>query len=139
MTDDSDPIELAMRVVQKMSTEPMASPQTIVSEPTDSFPRGPASDKFQQPPPELRSVDLVRAGPRERKSPGELAAMILDDLRKMEGCPQHDVHVTVYGSNPWNAWLRFGSQAGPVPDKAALLDFCVIITERMKRLYDVSF
>jgi hypothetical protein len=81
----------------------------------------------------------VRAGPREKKSPDELAAMILDDLRKIEGCPQHDVQVTVYGSNPWNVWLRFGSQVGPVPNKAALLDFCGIITQRMKRLYGVSF
>jgi hypothetical protein len=64
--------------------------------------------------------------------------MILADLREMKGCPKAGVSVTVYGSNPWNSWLSFGGAAGPVPNKAELQEFCEIITERLKRLYDVS-
>jgi hypothetical protein len=45
--------------------------------------------------------------------------------------------VTVYGLNPWNSMLTFGADAGPVPNKADLQSFCDIITERLKRLYDV--
>ena len=41
------------------------------------------------------------------KSADELAAMILADLREMEGCPKAGVNVTVYGSNPWNSWLAY--------------------------------
>ena len=77
------------------------------------------------------------APPKEKKAAGELAAMILHDLSSMEGCPKRGVRVTVYGSNPWNAWLSFGADAGPVHNKTEIQGFCEIITERLKRLYDV--
>ena len=43
----------------------------------------------------------------------------------------------VYGLNPGNSLLTFGVDAGPVPNKTDLQSFCDIITERLKRLYDV--
>jgi hypothetical protein len=63
--------------------------------------------------------------------------MILDDLSKIDGCPKRGVKVAVYGSNPWNCWLSFGGEAGPVRNKAELQTLCEIVTERLKRLYDV--
>ena len=77
------------------------------------------------------SLDTLRAA-------DDLAAMILADLSKIDGCPKRGVNVTVYGSNPWNSWLSFGGEAGPVPNKVELQGFCDIITERLKRLYDVA-
>lgn len=68
----------------------------------------------------------------------ELATMILDDLSKIEGCPKRGFNVTVYGSNPWNSWLSFGTAAGPVRNRTELQTFCQIITDRLKRLYNVS-
>jgi hypothetical protein len=38
----------------------------------------------------------------------------------------------------WNSMLTFGVDAGPFPNKAGLQSFCDIITERLKRLYDVG-
>jgi hypothetical protein len=67
----------------------------------------------------------------------ELAAMILEDLRKVDGCPERGVNVTVYGI-PWNAMLMFGAAAGPVRNKAELQKFFEIIKERLQRLYDVA-
>ena len=82
---------------------------------------------------------LTRPAPaKEKKTAEELAAMIRQDLSKVEGCPERGVSVTVYGLNPWNSLLTFGVDAGPVPNKADLQNFCDIITERLKRLYDVS-
>jgi hypothetical protein len=75
---------------------------------------------------------------KEKKTAEELAVMIREDLGKMDGCPKRGVTVTVYGLNPWNAMLRFGADAGPVPNKAELDSFFEIIVERLKRLYDVS-
>ena len=75
---------------------------------------------------------------KEEKTAEELAAMIREDLSKVDGCPERGVTVTVYGLNPWNSLVTFGVDAGPIPDKADLLDFCDIITERLKRLYDVG-
>jgi hypothetical protein len=73
----------------------------------------------------------------EKKTAEELAAMIRQDLSKMDGCPARGVTVTVYGLDPWNSMLTFGVDAGPVPNKVDLQSFCDIITERLKRLYGV--
>ena len=75
---------------------------------------------------------------KQTKTAEELAAMIHQDLGNMDGCPQRGVTVTVYGLNPWNSMLTFGAAAGPVPNKAELQRFCAIITERLRRLYDVA-
>jgi hypothetical protein len=74
----------------------------------------------------------------EKKTAEGLAAMIREDLSNVDGCPEHGVSVTVYGLNPWNSMLTFGVDAGPVPNKAELQSFFDIITDRLKRLYDVS-
>ena len=74
---------------------------------------------------------------KEKKTAEELAAMIRQDLSGVDGCPKRGVTVTVYGLNPWNSMLTFGVDAGPVPNKADLQSFCDLITERLKRLYDV--
>jgi hypothetical protein len=66
------------------------------------------------------------------------AAMILQDLSNVEDCPRRGVTVTVYGLDPWNVLLSFGVAAGPVRNKAELQRFCDIITERLRRLYDVA-
>jgi hypothetical protein len=75
--------------------------------------------------------------PKEKKTAEELAAMIQEDISKMDGCPKHGVKVTVYGI-PWRAALAFGVAAGPVRNRAELQKFFDIITERLQRLYDVA-
>jgi hypothetical protein len=76
--------------------------------------------------------------PRKQiKTAEELAAMILEDLSKVDGCPARGVNVTVYGI-PWKALLMFGTTAGPVRNKVDLQGFFEIITERLQRLYDVA-
>jgi hypothetical protein len=74
---------------------------------------------------------------RQTKTAEELAAMIIEDLGKVDGCPERGVNVTIYGL-PWNAMLMFGAAAGPVPNKAELQKFFKVIKERLQRLYDVA-
>ena len=74
---------------------------------------------------------------KQKKTAEELAAMIHQNLSQFEGCPQRGITVSVYGLNPWNSLLTFGVDAGPVPNKADLQALCDVITERLKRLYDV--
>ena len=128
---DPDPIELAMRVVQGSGTasEGASSPDAVTGEKPNLPPPLPIAPKSSGLTPAART--------KGRKTGNELAAMILDDLRQIEGCPKRGVRVTVYGSNPWNSWLSFGGDAGPVPNKRDLQGFRDIITERLKRLYDV--
>jgi len=73
---------------------------------------------------------------KQPKTAEELEAMILEDLRKVDGCPQKGVNVTVYGI-PWNALLMFDAAAGPVRNKDELMTFFDIITQRLQRLYDI--
>jgi hypothetical protein len=131
-----DLIELAMRMVQTKA------PNSRLA--ADGEPGPP-----QHEPPEVQTPPPLPTAPanlgllhtphvKGTKSAEELAAMILADLREMQGCPKAGVNVTVYGSNPWNSWLSFGGAAGPVNNKAELQELCEIITERLKRLYDVS-
>lgn len=99
-----------------------------------------SSDPPVQPPllPTERSGVMTPSSPaKEVKTADELAAMIYADLSKVEGCPKRGVKVAVYGSNPWNSWLSFGTESGPVPNRVDLQTFCEIITERLKRLYDI--
>jgi hypothetical protein len=74
---------------------------------------------------------------KERKTAEELAAIIREDLGKVDGCPERGVTVSVYGI-PWKSMLTFGAEAGPVRNKAELQRFCDIITERLQRLYDTE-
>jgi hypothetical protein len=81
----------------------------------------------------------VSANPvKQTKTVEELTAMIHQDLSQIEGCPERGVKVTVYGLNPWNSMLTFGVDAGSAPNKTDLQSFCDIITERLRRLYDVG-
>ena len=75
---------------------------------------------------------------KQKKTAEELAAMIHQDLSQIEGCPRRGLTVTVYGLNPWNSLLTFGVGAGPAPNKADLQAFLEVITERLKRLYDID-
>jgi len=75
---------------------------------------------------------------KQTKTAEELATMILQDLSNVEGCAPRGVTVTVYGRDPWNVLLTFGVEAGPVRNKAELQRFCDVITERLRRLYDVA-
>jgi hypothetical protein len=127
-----------MRLVQGAGTEPSA-PNTLAASAAEH------AHAILQPAPQepievqkSASVDLTWTAPaKEIKVADQLAAMILEDLSKTEGCPKRGVKVTVYGSNPWNSWLSFDADAGPVRKKADLQGLCEIITERLKRLYDV--
>ena len=88
---------------------------------------------------DAQTLGLAPATPaKEKKTAEELAAMIHQDLSKVDGCPKRGVNVTVYGLNPWNSMLMFGVEAGPVPNKNDLLGFFDIITDRLKRLYEVG-
>ena len=127
-----DLIELALRMVQKEGAEPVK---------TEGHPLEPVQQTPIEPRP-LPSASANAGLPRptvakERKTAEELAAMILSDLSAIDGCPKRGIKVTVYGSNPWNSLLSFGSEAGPVRNKSDVQGFCDVITERLKRLYDV--
>src|SRR6266853_4543438 len=108
------------------------------------FPRGieandaPREDRGTSTVNQLAQHPAPASPVKQTNTTEELAAMIHQDLSQLEDCPQQGVKVTVYGLNPWNSMLTFGVDAGAVPNKSDLQDFCDIITERLRRLYDVG-
>ena len=130
---NKDLVDLAMGLAQRIEDAPAESNMT---------PAKVAQTNLGQVQPALPAVQdgaffPTTTSAKQRKTADELAAMIAADLREVKGCPKRGLKVTVYGLDPWNAWLSFGVDAGPVPNKAELQDFLEIITERLKRLYDV--
>ena len=100
---------------------------------------GPRLEPESIPPLPAAAPGLLQPVPvKGIKTAEELAAMILNDLRQLNGCPRDGVNVTVYGSNPWNTWLSFTGAAGPLRNKAEFQEFCDILTERLKRLYEIG-
>jgi hypothetical protein len=121
-------MQLAQRTEEATVTKADQASETLetVHQPP-SLPGAPDSAFF----PPMTSV-------KAKKTADELAAMITADLREVKGCPKRGVKVVAYGLSPWNAWLSFGADAGPVRNKTELQDYFGIIVERLKRLYDVS-
>ena len=140
---NKDLVDLAMQLAQQDGYDP-ALDLNATAPRADQPSETPEHQRRRptKPPPMPTASDAVFFQPvmpaKERKTAGELAAMIIADLSQVKGCPQRGLKVSVYGSNPWNAWLSFGADAGPVPNKTELQDFLDIITERLKRLYDVA-
>jgi hypothetical protein len=135
VTTNRDLIDLAMRMVQKVAPNAGhvadGKPETSQQKPEVQPPR-PVPTGAQNP-------GLPHNAPvKETKTADDLATMILNDLKANKQCPMAGMNVTVYGSSPWNSWLSFAAAAGPVRNKAELQEFCDIITERLKRLYDIS-
>jgi hypothetical protein len=133
--------DLATQLARQTEGEP-AGPNLSDDRSTDHFgdPPFPPQESIRQPPPPLLTTATYTPSTsiQVKKTPDELAAMILADLSEIEGCPKRGVKVIVYGYNPWNAWLSFGTDAGAVRNKADLQGFFNIVTERLKRLYDVA-
>jgi hypothetical protein len=138
---DQDLVEMAMRLAQSSASKPeLDSVAATATSQAGDIPATPKQksivpSSLQTQPHTVGLSPVARA--KEKKTACELEAMILADLHE-NGCPKRGVKVTVYGSNPWNSWLSFGGGAGPVPNKVDLQGFCEVITERLKRLYDVA-
>lgn len=74
---------------------------------------------------------------KQLRTPNEIAKLILDTLRTIEGCAERGFLVTVYGSNPWNAMLTIRPEAGPVIDGPLWLARVREIGVRLRDDFDV--
>jgi hypothetical protein len=129
MTDEDESTDSGIIVAERAILKFLRGREANEAAPED---RGTSTvNQFAQHPAPVNPV-------KQTNTAEELAAMIHQDLSQLEECPKQGVKVTVYGLNPWNSMLTFGVDAGAVPNKTDLQGFCDIITERLKRLYDVG-
>jgi hypothetical protein len=74
---------------------------------------------------------------RQWRTATELAAIILQALRKIADAPERGFVVTVYGSNPWNAMLTITPEAGRVKDAELWRTRVQDIGVRLRQDFDV--
>lgn len=74
---------------------------------------------------------------KQRKTSDEIAKIILDALRTIDGCAKRGFIVTVYGSNPWSAMLMIKPEAGPVIDGPLWYSRVRELGVQLRRHFDV--
>jgi hypothetical protein len=91
----------------------------------------PAGDSKPEAVPAI-SNELTRA-----RSAVELAAIILNALRTLDGSPKDGFAVTVYGANPWNAMLTITPAAGAIKDAPLWRERVKEMAIRLREHYDL--
>jgi hypothetical protein len=67
----------------------------------------------------------------------EMAAIILNVLRAIDGVPEQGFVVTVYGTNPWNAMLTITPEAGRIKDAQLWRERVQDIGARLRQEFDI--
>jgi hypothetical protein len=91
----------------------------------------PADDSRLEAAPAI-SNELTR-----ERSAEELAAIILNALRTLDGSPKEGFLVTVYGANPWNAMLTITPAAGAIKDAPLWRERVKEMAIRLRQHYDL--
>jgi hypothetical protein len=91
----------------------------------------PADDSKPEVAPAI-SNEFTRA-----RSAEELAAIILNALRTLDGSPKNGFTVTVYGANPWNAMLTITPAAGAIKDAPLWRERVKEMAIRLREHYDL--
>lgn len=107
----------------KIEPEPETAPVAGLAEPAD--------DPQPEAAPAISS-EFTRA-----RSAEELAAIILNALRTLDGSPKDGFAVTVYGANPWNAMLTITPAAGAVKDAPLWRERVKEMAIRLREHYDL--
>lgn len=120
MSDDAKDAGLAALIsgIFARSASPVAAPPS--PEMPSTLQREPA---VAAAPPAKPLVPLSPGGPdeiRARLPAVAIADLVLGELRKMDGFPKSGVSITVYGSRPWNAMIRFAPFSTTSQDAARL-------------------
>lgn len=74
---------------------------------------------------------------RQFRTATEMAHIILNALRAVDGAPERGFVVTVYGANPWNAMLTIKPEAGPIKDAQLWRGRVQDIGARLRQDFDV--
>jgi hypothetical protein len=107
----------------KIEPEPEAEPVVELAEP--------AEDSQPEAAPAIAN-ELTRA-----RSAEELAAIILNALRTLDGSPNDGFAVTVYGANPWNAMLTITPAAGAIKNAPLWRERVKEMAIRLREYYDL--
>lgn len=74
---------------------------------------------------------------RQLRSAAEMAKIIFNALKGLDGVPERGFIITVYGANPWNAMLTIGTEAGAVRDAQGWRERVQEIAVRLRSNFDI--
>jgi hypothetical protein len=83
--------------------------------------------------------EATRQEGRQSRTATEMADIILNALRSIEGVPQRGFVVTVYGTNPWNAMLTIKPEAGRIKDAQLWRERVQDIGARLRQDFDLVY
>jgi hypothetical protein len=87
--------------------------------------------------PPVEATPFASEGKRQLRTAGELADIILNALRAVDGVPERGFLITVYGSRPWNAMLTIKPEAGRIKDVQLWRQRVQDIGARLRRDFDL--
>ena len=76
---------------------------------------------------------------RQFRTATEMADIILNALRTIEGVPERGFVVTIYGTNPWNAMLTIKPEAGRIKDAQLWRERVQDIGARLRQDFDLVY
>ncbi|RZM94432.1 hypothetical protein CWO91_39430 [Bradyrhizobium genosp. SA-3] len=125
-------------------TEP--APPALTSVPATAPPAREMPPTFQEPvtaaaPPAQPAAPRSVGRPDEKRARLPAVAigdLVLGELRKMDGFPSSGVSITVYGSRPWNAMIRFAPFSTTARDAARLRHALPDIVFRLRQYVDIQ-
>ncbi|MBR0829506.1 hypothetical protein JQ596_28620 [Bradyrhizobium manausense] len=135
MSDDAKDSGLAAlisSIFAPSATTPPApeTPQTLQEKPVTAA-----------APPAKPVAPLSADGPdgkRARLPAVAIADLVLGELRKVDGFPKSGVSITVYGSRPWNAMIRFAPFSTTSQDATRLRRALPDIVFRLRQYVDLE-
>ena len=144
---DNDELDSGLLALVRSVLEPGVKPQAEVQTGTNSEPGPePEIEPETEPVAELAEPaddskpDAAPAIPSEftrARSAEDLAAIILNALRTLDGSPKAGFLVTIYGANPWNAMLTITPAAGAIKDAPLWRERVKEMAIRLRQHYDL--
>ena len=143
-----DFVETKLAAEEALPTPPAAEvPIVEQREPaTPTTPEMPPAAAETAPP--LAVAEVQEPAPREKtankdgrqfRTATEMADIILNALRTIEGVPERGFVVTVYGTNPWNAMLTIKPEAGRIKDAQLWRERVQDIGARLRQDVDLVY
>jgi hypothetical protein len=83
------------------------------------------------------AVQGVGEAKRQLRTASEMADIIMNALRAVDGVPERGFIITVYGARPWNAMLTIKPEAGRVKDVRLWRQRVQDIGARLRRDFDL--
>ncbi|MBR0717540.1 hypothetical protein [Bradyrhizobium liaoningense] len=138
MSDDAKEAGLAALISSIFA--PPTSPAT--APPAPEMPPTLQEEPVTAAAPPAKPVASLSAGDTDEKRARlpavAIADLVLGELRKVDGFPKAGVSITVYGSRPWNAMIRFAPFSTTSQDATRLRRALPEIVFRLRQYVDLE-